>query len=1493
MALTLIVEKLDDLVWEPGWRDLGKPPNLYIEVFGNKGRIFKTRAVKRNIRPTWNDSFQTSSSPSMFTFRLFHDAPGPDVTIAEAQISVQHFMEQPNSSDGVWLDMKAPDGKVRGRLSVRLGAFTADEAISQMSDSASKLNRQSAVVDGLEAADGAQLLAALDAILSGLENIVKVGDELAKIHPYANAAWKAVTAVYNITRNQREADEKVVKLVQAMATLYSFAKNLDPVVNLKSIEESVLRITMQTLECALFIREYYGHGFLGRIAQTSLGAGQRIDQLTAALLRLAEELDQGLVVQTTLLSAQVLDEVEKLGTSAILGVLRHAESSLRPSMRRECLPGTRGEIIEAVTQQLTTPSEARIVWLSGVAGSGKSTVATSLEGIQSWCFMRLHSGSPKPTWHLHIEQAICAALDRDHNLVKAPFENQFRELLLVPLESVKQHLVGPFVVVIDALDECTEDSRKVLVNLIADLFAKLPAAFRFFVTSRLDSDITRVLRNNIAVQEHSLDIATANPSDISLYIRDRLDTIRQAHPTLRPNWPGEGKAQQLIDLSGNLFIWAATALDFIEGKKMFPPSRRLETMLETPFGTGGNLDRLYTLALKSDGDWDDTEFRESATVVLAGIALAEIPMTEGMMDAVLGLNDGTAAGVLPFLGSLVYWSPGQPVRTLHASFGDFLVKSRFRDPWFSDVAKVKKNIASGCFAVLEKYLKFNICQLPDSDLPNPQNVHLPPALTYASRFWGAHVCDSDFDPKILVLLGSFLTGQFLFWLEVLSVQQEIQFAAGTLHFAQRYAQGKSDWVETFLDDGKKFVAVFGPAIAQSAAHIYISAVALAPRLSAIRQHYVAWFPRLLRYNVPQTWTSLEKTLSHNTFVWSVAFSPDGHRIVSGSSDKMVRIWDAATGTLVGGLLRGHNASVSCVALSLDGHRIVSGSDDKTVRVWDAATGAAVGEPLQGHDDRVCSVAFSPDGRRIVSGSKDKTVRIWAAATGAAVGAPLEHNGWVCSVAFLSDGRRIVSGSGDKMVRIWDPTTGAVVPLRHDAPVLSIALSPDGHRIASGSIDHTVRIWDAATGNAIRQPLQGHDDWVWSVAFSPDGQQIASGSSDQTVRVWDATTVAAGETLQGHSAEVSSVAFSPDGHSVISGAHDKTVCIWDAATGAPARNPLKGHDGPVLSIALSPDGHQIVSGSCDKTVRVWDAATGFAVGAPLEGHDGWVWSVAFSPDGQRIISGSDDKTLRIWDTATGAVVLLRGHDDWVWSVAFSPDGRRVVSGSRDKTVRIWDAATGAAVAEPLRGHTAAASSVAFSPDGRRIVSGSGDNMVRIWDVATSAAVGAPLQGHDDWVSSVTFSPNGHYIASASSDKSIRIWDAATGAAVGQPPRGHDDRVCSVAFSPDGRRIVSGSRDQTVRIWDAVIGAEVTEPLQGYDPGVSSLTGAIPRGSFRDGWICSSSSSRLIWVPPSLRRSFCMPWCCFVISPRGVNVLDLSNFVHGLDWEKCIKEEYRVK
>jgi WD40 repeat protein len=143
-------------------------------------------------------------------------------------------------------------------------------------------------------------------------------------------------------------------------------------------------------------------------------------------------------------------------------------------------------------------------------------------------------------------------------------------------------------------------------------------------------------------------------------------------------------------------------------------------------------------------------------------------------------------------------------------------------------------------------------------------------------------------------------------------------------------------------------------------------------------------------------------------VLSVAFSPDGKHIVSGSYDNTVRVWDAESGQAIGEPLQGHSNSVLSVAFSPDGKHIVSGSYDNTVRVWDAESGQAIGEPLQGHSDSVYSVAFSPDGKHIVSGSEDNTVRVWDAESGQAIGEPLQgHSGSVLSVPFLPDGQHIV------------------------------------------------------------------------------------------------------------------------------------------------------------------------------------------------------------------------------------------------------------------------------------------------------------------------------------------------------------------------------------------------------------------------------------------------------------------------------------------------------
>ena len=166
---------------------------------------------------------------------------------------------------------------------------------------------------------------------------------------------------------------------------------------------------------------------------------------------------------------------------------------------------------------------------------------------------------------------------------------------------------------------------------------------------------------------------------------------------------------------------------------------------------------------------------------------------------------------------------------------------------------------------------------------------------------------------------------------------------------------------------------------------------------------------------------------HDHWITSVAFSPDGRHIVSGSYDKTVRVWDALTGWSVMDPLNGHDHWIISVAFSPDGKHIASGSYDKTIRVWDAQTSQIVMDPIKGHDNFVTSVAFSPDGRYIVSGSDDKTVRVWDALTGQSVMNPLKgHVHWVNSVAFSPDGEHIVSASHNKTVRVWDVCTSHII-----------------------------------------------------------------------------------------------------------------------------------------------------------------------------------------------------------------------------------------------------------------------------------------------------------------------------------------------------------------------------------------------------------------------------------------------------------------------------------
>ncbi|MEH2390136.1 MAG: caspase family protein [Nostoc sp.] len=547
---------------------------------------------------------------------------------------------------------------------------------------------------------------------------------------------------------------------------------------------------------------------------------------------------------------------------------------------------------------------------------------------------------------------------------------------------------------------------------------------------------------------------------------------------------------------------------------------------------------------------------------------------------------------------------------------------------------------------------------------------------------------------------------------------------------------------------------------------------------------------------------------HKNSVWSVAFSPDGKMIASGSYDETVRLWNLQ-GKPIGQPFIGHKNAVWSVAFSLDGQMIVSASSDRTVRLWNLH-GEPIGQPLQGHEDNVCAVAFSPDGKMIVSGSNDKTVRLWNL-HGEPIGQPFQgHEDNVCAVAFSPDGKMIVSGSNDKTLRLWNLENILSWEIQghptgqpfwgHEDTVYSVAFSPDGQQIVSSSNDNTIRLWNLQ-GQLNSEALSGQNNSIfkensfWSVAFSPDGQQIVSSGDHNKVLLWDIKSYSVGQPFRGHQNYVTSVAVSPNGQMIVTASDDSTVRLWDIQ-GNPIGDSFFGHEHYVLTVAFSPNGQIIASSGCDGTVRLWNLQ-GNLIAPPFQGDVNSVGAVAFSLDGKMIVTGNNNGTIRLWDLEGNPIAQpFRGHECLVNSVAFSPDGQMIVSGSWDDTVRLWDL-QGNLIGQPLQGHENYVNSVAFSPDGQMIVSGSWDKTVRLWDLQGNP-ICQPFQGHEDYVNSVAFSPDGQMIVSGSRDNTVRLWDIE-GRLIGQPLRGHTNCVRAVTFSPDGQTIISGSHDKTVRLW----------------------------------------------------------------------------------------------
>ncbi|CAE6459629.1 unnamed protein product [Rhizoctonia solani] len=1011
-------------------------------------------------------------------------------------------------------------------------------------------------------------------------------------------------------------------------------------------------------------------------------------------------------------------------------------------------------------------------------------------------------------------------------------------------------------------------------------------------------------------------------ADIELYLRDELESIALTDDDIT----------ELAEHAGNLFIYAATAVRYIRPVGIAVNSKaRLKAILAISAESQKKLsaiDTLYTAILTAAIDHLELEPEERSQrrlVIWTAVCACE-PIPIETLSVLSGLDnkDDAMAALQPLRSVLHVSDRSELVTTLHASFPDYMFSQDRSGVFHCDKSAHSQLLAEQCFKIMKSQLRFNICSIQSSFIPNEQIPELEERiiagiseeLLYSCRFWVDHLSETNSSDTPLLWVHDFLCHRLLFWMEVMSLKNCMATGTMTMIKLNTWLSqviqhlGRSTDLFDLASDAQAFVAKYSlsPASAYTP-HIYLSALPLSPPSSLVRIQYLPHFKGLIKVSGTII-DNMEKaaigTWTFASSIRSATFSPSGDLIILGDEKGRISVHNAYGGKSLVQPFKAHRKLVASLTVSSDGMQILSGSHDKTLSIWNMHDGSLISGPYKGHRKRVTSVAFSSDAAYIASGSDDCRIRIWNPRNANdvnIVGLLTGHAKEVKSVAFSPNGSRVISGSTDQTIRVWDLSSESTVLVLHGhtGGVSSIQFSPDGTHIISGSYDTTVRIWNASDGSLSRI-LEGHSKRITST--SPNGDLVVSGSLDCTIRVWNMHT---GELVvdpfEGHSDSVRCVGISGDGIRVMSASDDKTVRVWNVQRRTPQNEKTaKRGSGSTSTFTSSPtQPHFTTCDSTEPNVHVWDLRTITHVVIPTGAE---IRCLQLSLDGTRIHTLHAPGTLCTWDAQTAELLDGPYHCsvlEWWNSAACSVDGTRVVLCHANK-VTLWhvrqQSNQSTVVCETGRhfGRLRAT----FSQDGSKFIlsglsglSGLSPNYVtEILDADTGAHVAGPF--------------NGEIIALSSDGMCLCLNRGDVHCLIDANARVYTFERSNPLFTPDGFQL---SDPRYYDTWGGLghIPSQISvksgskhfkifgRPLHGW------LLASYPVQEGRhvcrfhidhppfvispDGWILDGQDQRLFWVPPEIRKDF--PGCNGVIidSSEVLQCVDYGDMLVGDNWSQC--------